>query len=110
MRFRRGLVTGQVALTLVLLVGAGLFARSLRNLSTVDLGLQPDRVLQFGVSPRLIGYTPEQTARLARTLTESIAALPAVRSVGASELGAFQGNDSSGDLSIAGVTFAPDAQ
>ena len=110
MRLRRWLVTGQVALTLTLLVGAGLFARSLRNLATVDLGLQPDRILQFTINPRLIGYTQDRTVRLARTLTESIAALPAVRSVGAAELGPFRGDDSSGDLSIAGVTFGPDVQ
>jgi len=110
LRFRRWLVTGQIALTVALLVGAGLFARSLHNLTTVDLGLRPDRILRFSVNPRLIGYTPERTRDLARNLTDSLAALPGVRSVSAAELGPFEGEDSSGDLSIAGVTMSPDAK
>ncbi|HET7452525.1 MAG TPA: ABC transporter permease, partial [Thermoanaerobaculia bacterium] len=107
LRFRRWLVSGQVALTLALLVGAGLFARSLRELSAVDLGLHPDGIVQFSVNPRLVGASPEDTAREARKLAEALAALPGVRSVSASELGVFQDNDSSGDVSIDGVPAAP---
>jgi predicted permease len=105
--FRKWLVTGQIALTLALLVGAGLFSRSLHNLSTVDLGLKPDRVLEFSIDPRLAGYTPERTSRLASALSERLAGLPGVRSVSADEFGPFQGDDSSGDLSIAGTTMSP---
>jgi putative ABC transport system permease protein len=110
LRFRRWLVSGQVALTLTLLVGAALFARSLHNLSTVDLGLKPEHILQFSISPRLIGDTPERTAQLARQLTESLSALPGVRSVSAAELGPFQGDDNGADLSIEGIQMPPDAK
>jgi len=105
LRFRKWLVTGQIALSVALLVGAGLFARSLHNLTRIDLGMRPERVLRFSINPRLIGFTPDRTLRLARELTDSLSALPGVRSVSAAELGAFEGDDSSGDLSIAGVTM-----
>ena len=110
LRFRKVLVTGQIALTVALLVGAGLFARSLHNLTAVDLGLRPDRVLRFSINPRLVGYTPERTRDLARNLTDTLSALPGVRSASASELGEFEGNDSSGDLSIAGITMSPESK
>ncbi|HKB70987.1 MAG TPA: ABC transporter permease [Thermoanaerobaculia bacterium] len=109
LRFRRWLVSGQVALTLALLVGAALFARSLRRLSAVDLGLRPEGIVQFSINPRLTGASPEQTARQARDLTDVLAALPGVRSVSASELGVFQDNDSGGDVSIDGVPAPPGA-
>jgi len=109
LRVRKWLVSGQIALTLALLVGAALFARSLHNLAAVDLGLSPDHVLEFTVSPRLIGYSPERTTSLARSLSDSLAALPGVRSVSAAELGSFHDNDLSGDLSIAGIVIPPDA-
>jgi len=53
LRFRRGLVTGQVALTLVLLVAAGLFVQTLQNLGRVELGLKPDDVIVFSVAPKM---------------------------------------------------------
>ena len=57
-RTRGWLVTAQVALTLVLLVAAGLFTKSLANLGRVDLGIKPDNVLAFSLAPESNGYTP----------------------------------------------------
>ena len=94
-RFRSTLVTAQVALTLVLLVGAGLFTRSLRNLGSVELGLKADGVIDFSVSPGENGYTAERTAGLARRLTESLSALPGVSSVSAAELPTLTNSESS---------------
>ena len=67
-------MTAQVALTLVLLVAAGLFTRSLANLGRVDLGIKPDNVLSFSLAPESNGYTPERTAQLVRRLSETLAA------------------------------------
>jgi predicted permease len=86
LRFRRTLVTAQIALTLVLIVAAGLFTRSLINVGRVELGIRPDKVLGFTVSPDLNGYPAERTAVFARRLTESLAAMPGVASVAAAEL------------------------
>jgi len=94
-RFRSVLVTAQVSLTLVLLVGAGLFARSLRNLGNVELGLKPDGVVGFGISPAANGYAADRTASLARRLTESLKAIPGVSSVSAAELPTLANSDSS---------------
>ncbi len=98
LRFRGGLVTAQIALTLVLLVAAGLFAQSLRNLGRVDLGLKTTNVLSFTVSPALIGYPAERTMTLARRLTEDLQALPGVRTVTAAQIATLTGNDSGGGV------------
>ena len=98
LRFRSGLVTAQVALTLVLLVAAGLFAQSLRNLGRVDLGLKTTNVLSFTVSPALIGYPADRTMTLGRRLTEDLRALPGVRTVTAAQIATLTGNDSGGGI------------
>ena len=56
-RFRTILVTAQIALSMALLISAGLFIKSLANVSRVDLGVKVDNVVTFGVSPELNGYT-----------------------------------------------------
>jgi predicted permease len=109
LRFRGWLVTAQVALTLVLLVSAGLFTRSLRNLGQVELGLKPDHVLSFSLSPDLNGYSPVRTAALARRLTDGLAAVPGVRGVTASEVATMTGSDwSTGVRTSAGATKSKD--
>ncbi len=105
LRLRNGLVTAQVALTLVLLVAAGLFTRSLRNLGRVELGLKTDHVIGFSVSPELNGYSPERTALLARRLTDELRALPGVRSVTAAQIATLAGNDMGSNVFLEG---APD--
>ncbi len=84
-RFRKGLVVAQVGLSVLLLAGAGLFARSLYNLQSLNPGFQPDRLLGFSVDPTLSGYTPERTIALYERLQQEIGALPGVRSVSVSE-------------------------
>jgi putative ABC transport system permease protein len=77
-RLRRVLVVSQVALTMLLLVGAGLMTRTLWNLRGVDLGLRTDKMITFEISPELNAYKPDRTVTLCRELTEKIAALPGV--------------------------------
>src|SRR5262249_40363147 len=60
-RFRLVLATSQVALSMALLVIAGLFTKSLVNVSRVDLGLHVDHLVTFSISPRMNGYTPDQS-------------------------------------------------
>jgi predicted permease len=106
-RFRQWLVTGQVALTLILLVAAGLFVRSLRNLGRVELGFQPDRVIGFSIAPKLNAYAPEKTATLARQLMERLAGLPGVRTVAAAQLPTMGGATNSGSFSVEGRPEIP---
>jgi predicted permease len=107
-RFRQWLVTGQVALTLILLVAAGLFAQSLRNLWRVDLGLKPDHVIGFSISPALNGYSTERALALARQLTEDLRALPGIRSATVAQISTLTGNDSGGNVSVDGLVPGPE--
>lgn len=77
-RFRKGLVITQMALTCVLLVAAGLFAKSFYNLRKHDLGLKTDHLLQFQIAPELSGYNPQRTSALIDRLLERLNSLPGV--------------------------------
>ncbi len=101
-RTRGWLVTAQVALTLVLLVAAGLFTKSLANLGRVDLGFKPDNVLTFSVAPDSNGYVPERTAQFARRLSETLAASPGIRSVSAAEVASMTGSDETTNVRTSG--------
>ena len=80
-RLSKVLLVAQVAISLVLLVGAGLFLRTLSNLRSVDIGFNPDNLLMFAVNPLLNRYEPERTRQLYRQLQDELAAMPGVRSV-----------------------------
>ena len=81
-RFNLGsaLVVAQVAVSLVLLVGAGLFARSLIKLQQEDLGFNRDNVLLASVDTRLAGYKPDELSGVYRQLYDRLSALPNVQS------------------------------
>jgi predicted permease len=78
-RLRKALVVSQVAISLLMLIAAALFTRSLRNLNAVDLGFGRDRLMSFQLDPSLNGYTPERIRVLAETLQQKLAAIPGVR-------------------------------
>jgi predicted permease len=82
-RVRKGLVVAQVALSVLLLAGAGLFARSLYNLRTLNPGFVTDNLLQFSVDPALSGYERERSVALFDRMQSELAALPGVSSVAA---------------------------
>ena len=77
-RLRHALVVAQTALALVLLIGAGLCLQGLRKARTIDLGLDPDRVLTAGLQIGMNGYTPEAGPAFYRELRGRLAALPGV--------------------------------
>ncbi|HZU28278.1 MAG TPA: ABC transporter permease [Bryobacteraceae bacterium] len=82
-RLRRLLVSSQVALSLLLLFGAGLFARSLYNLVSVNTGLAARQLLQFSIDPSLEKYTPQRERSLLLEAQRQLAALPGVESASA---------------------------
>jgi predicted permease len=88
----RFLVAAQVALSLLLLVGAGLFLRTLLSLSAVDLGFVAERLLTFQTDPSRNGYKGNRLEELYRRMRESIAAIPGVQSVGMSQQGLMMGS------------------
>jgi predicted permease len=77
---KQGLVAAQIALSLVLLVGAGLFVRTLRNYSTLDPGFDRDRLITVELDPHLAGYSQAQLTFLYRSLIDRVDAIPGVRS------------------------------
>ena len=80
---RRGpsnlLVVSQVAVSLFLLIGAGLFVRALQTLENQDWGFARDKVLVVHIDPKRAGYKPEQLSTLYQQLLSRVDALPGVR-------------------------------
>lgn len=70
----------QIAFCLVLLIGAGLLVRTLRNLEKIDTGMQPDGLLVFGISPQQHATTAEQERRFYQSLLEKLRQLPGITS------------------------------
>ena len=107
-RVRKFLLTSQIALTAVLLSAAGLFAHSLLNLKTQDLGVRPDHVLEFSISPELNRYTPPQTIALADRIRKSMGLLPGVRSASESEIPMLANSNSSSNVTVQGYNAQED--
>ena len=107
-RVRKFLLTSQIALTAVLLSAAGLFAHSLLNLKTQDLGVRPDHVLEFSISPELNRYTPPQTIALADRIRKSMEPLPGVRSASESEIPMLANSNSSSNVTVQGYNAQED--
>jgi predicted permease len=107
-RFRTTLATAQIALSMALLVAAGLFTRSLINVSRVDLGIDIENVATFAISPELSGYTPERSAALFERLEAELTAVPGVAAVTASLVGVIAGNNWGTSVSVQGFEAGPD--
>jgi predicted permease len=101
-RLRRVLVIGQVALSMLLLAGAGLFARSLYNLKWLDPGFRVDDLFVFSIDPSLSGYEGGRLTSLYRRMQEELVAVPGVRSVSMSEVGTLAGDNWSQTVRVDG--------
>jgi predicted permease len=88
---RKLLVAGQIALALLLLIGASLFLRTLANLETTGPGFSTEHLVTFRVDPSLNGYTDERTKDFFRRLTDDLQSLSGVSSVGLSTMPFLQG-------------------
>ena len=107
-RFRTALVTAQIALSMTLLVGAGLFVKSLMNVSREDLGLQSDNVITFAISPQLNGYEDERSQVLFERVTEELDAIPGVSGVSAALVPILSGDSWGNDVLVEGFESGPD--
>jgi putative ABC transport system permease protein len=104
LRLRRISVVVQLALSLLLLVGAGLFVRTLHSLKSVDVGFASDHLLTFGIDPALAGYQPSQDSEVTTRVLQTLAALPGVRSAAATTDPELADNSIGGNIKIAGYT------
>jgi predicted permease len=100
---KHALVASQVALTLVLLVGAGLFVRTLRNFINLDGGFDRDHLLTVQVHTHLGGYSQPQLASLSRELIEKVEVLPGVRSAALASCNLAMGCGDASDIFLPGV-------
>ena len=101
-RLRKALVVSQVALSLLMLIAAALFARSLHNLKNVDLGFRRERLLSFAVDPSLGSYKAERIRRFAEEVRERVAATPRVQSAAVGVMSVINGDHSRASISIEG--------
>jgi predicted permease len=101
-RFRKGLVVAQVGLSVLLLAGAVLFARSLYNLKTMNPGFRADQLLGFSINPSLNGYSRERSIHLFEQIQDQIAQLAEVRSATASVIPLMTNSDWSSTIKVEG--------
>jgi predicted permease len=93
---------------MVLLVLAGLFTQSLANIASMDLGLRPETVATFSLSPDLNGYEPERSREVIRRIEEELAALPGVTGVATAEVPVIAGLSRTSNVSVQGFEAGPD--
>jgi predicted permease len=105
-RMRRAMVAAQVALALVLLTGAGLFARSLYNLLALEPGFQAENLLTFSIDPRLSGYDHNRALQFYRELQTRLSAIHGVTGVAAAFPGPFSNSGRSGNVTVEGYRAA----
>ncbi|HEV2195725.1 MAG TPA: ABC transporter permease [Candidatus Acidoferrum sp.] len=103
---RKTLVVAQVALSLLLLIGAGLFLRSLENLSSLGPGFPVERLVGFNIDPSLGGYTPEKEKIYLQQLTNALGTIPGVKSVGLASMRILEDNEWDSSMTVEGYSPA----
>ncbi len=98
------LVIGQIALSTVLLIGAGWFVRTLRNLENVDLGYSRDRLIVVSADLLSAGYSGDKLPIAYEDLRDRLARIPGLRAVTYSTNGLFSGDESGDEVSVEGYT------
>ena len=101
-RLRKALVVAQVALSLLLLIAAGLFINSLRNLLAQHPGFETTNLVTFTVEPSLNGYSPSRTKQFARALMERISAVPGVSAASATGIALLEGGSWNSSMTVEG--------
>ena len=99
---RKGLVTAQVALSFLLLFGAGLFVRSLQNLKTTDTGVALDNLVTFQVSPDLSGYDDQRAVNFYSQLLERLRSAPGMKSAALAAVPILSGDEWDSSTSVEG--------
>ncbi len=100
LRFRRTCVALQIGFSLLLIVAAGLFVRTIQNLHNVDPGFATDHLLTFTLNPQMAGYAPRSVTPVEQHVIHTLAALPGVRAVAATNDADLRGDDRNGDVVV----------
>lgn len=107
LRFRKALVVCQVMLSVLLLIGAGLFVRSLQNLHLTDLGMRAVNLLAFGIDPSIGGYSPERTRQFYQQLVDRMKSQAGVGGVAFAATGVLEGNQWDSTITVEGYEAKP---
>ena len=107
--FRRAVVCLQIGLSVLLLVGASLFVRTMQKLRAVDVGFATAHLVTFGINPKLSGYAPDAVPALHQRVIDTLAALPGVQAVAADDNQELSCCSNSGNVTVAGHTDPPDS-
>jgi predicted permease len=107
-RFRSSLVTIQISLATSLLIAAGLFMRSLVNVTHVDLGIRADSVVTFYIAPQRAGYDSVRTPLLYARVEEALGALPGVTGVTSAMVALLANNNWGNSVYVQGYPTGPD--
>jgi predicted permease len=99
---RKGLVTAQVALSFLLLFGAGLFVKSLQNLRATETGIELDNLVTFQLSPALNGYSNERATQFYTGLLERLRSAPGVKSAAIAGVSILSGSEWDSSMSVEG--------
>jgi predicted permease len=106
--FRRFVVGAQMGLSLLLLVGAGLFVRTMQQLRNFDVGFKTDHLVGFALAPRLAGYDALRIPAMRLRMLEQLGAMAGAESVGAANSPELGQSSHSGNVTFAGYKAAPD--
>jgi putative ABC transport system permease protein len=101
---RRVVVSVQIGLSVLLLIGAGLFVRTIENLRHVNAGFNTTHLVTFNISPVLAGYQQAQIAALEVRVIDTMRNLPGVQAVAASDDSELTSNSHNGNVTVAGYT------
>ena len=101
-RLRKALVASQIALSLLLLIGAALFVRTLTNLLAVDIGFETKRLLSFSLDPTSSGYNPAQVHTFTKALLDRLNRTPGVEGAGLLGIRLLEGNQWNTSMTVEG--------
>ncbi len=101
-RLRKALVASQVAICLLLIIGAALFTRTLGNLLAVDIGFDASHVISFGMDPTLNGYDAPRTRQFTKALLDRLNATAGVESAGIASMRILEGNQWTTSITVEG--------
>ena len=106
-RLGKGLIVAQVAISLMLLIGAGLFGRTLMNMYSLDAGFDRHGVLMFSVNTGRAGYKGQRLREVEGRIIQEIQSLPGVTSASLSWMPPISGGGWDGNVFVEGYTYAP---
>ena len=106
-RLRRMLVVSQIAVSLVLLMGTGLFTRTLHNLLTAEAGFDTAHILSFSAMPGENGYSAPRSKQFLKTVIDRLQATPGIAAVGVASHGLLEGGSWNNNVTIEGVPTEP---